>query len=85
MTRHNKLIERLRKKPMDFTYSELITLLSGFGYHEIKTGKTSGSARAFFHERSRHLIRLHRPHPGQVLKVYQVKQILEELKKEELI
>lgn len=71
----------LLKKPNDFTYNELVTLLSGFGYSEIKTGKTSGSSVAYINEESRHIIRLHKPHPGNILKNYQIEQITEELKR----
>ncbi len=56
-------------------------LLKGFGYDEIKSGKTSGSRVAFISKSGGHIIRLHRPHPSPVLKLYQVHEIFDELQK----
>jgi len=42
-------------------------------------GKTTGSSVAFFNMVSKHIIRLHKPHPGNELKRYQIEQILSEL------
>lgn len=81
MSRHNKLIKRFLAKPRDFTYAELVTLLQGFGYKEMKVGKTSGSRAAFFNEKRKNIIRLHRPHPSNVLKRYQLNDVEQELKR----
>lgn len=67
------------------TYDELVTLLGYYGYSELKMGKTAGSRRAFLHNNSQHLIRLHKPHPDNGLKRYQKVYIIDELKKEKLI
>jgi len=48
MSKQEKLLQRFLSKPKDFRYNELRTLLNGFGYEEIKTGRTSGSRVAFF-------------------------------------
>ena len=80
MSKHEKLIKRLKSKPKDFTYNELKSLLSGLGYDEITQGKTSGSRVAFLNNKTKHLIRLHKPHPKNILKSYQINLILEELK-----
>lgn len=85
MTKRDKLRVRLLTRPSDFTYSELKTILNGFGYSEVKSGRTSGSRVAFVNDLTKHIIRLHRPHPGNILKLYQVNQIIAELKKEDLI
>ena len=37
-----KLVERFRKLPKDFTYEETLKLLSIFGYYEHNKGATSG-------------------------------------------
>jgi hypothetical protein len=50
-------------------------LLKGFGYEEIKSGKTSGSRVAFIRKANGHIIRLHRPHPGNVMKRYQLELV----------
>ncbi len=51
------------------------------GYSEFNRGKTSGSRVLFVNERSSHIIRLHKPHPKNILKTYQVDMIIEELQK----
>jgi len=85
MSKKGKLIERLLSKPKDFTYDELRTLLTHLGYEESQTGKTSGSIVAFIHNDSKHIIRLHKPHPNNELKQYQLEQIIDELKLRRLI
>ena len=85
MTKREKLKERFRSQPKDFTYSEFKTLLGSSGYEEIRLGRTSGSRISFCHSSSKHIIRLHRPHPGNILKKYQMVQVLEALVKEGLL
>jgi len=84
MGRHDKLVKRFLSKPTDFTWDELIALLSGFGYVLSKAGKTGGSRVRFDHQTALPII-LHRPHPTSVLKKYQIEQIEETLRKEGLI
>lgn len=78
-----KLTKRLLSKPKDFTYAELVGLLTKLGYEEDNVGKTSGSRKAFI--RNQHIIRIHKPHPGNEVKGYVIKIVIEELKKENLI
>jgi hypothetical protein len=85
MSKEEKLLIRLLNKPNDFTYNELKILLSHLGYIESQSGKTSGSRVAFIHEKNKHIIRLHKPHPNKELKKYQMEQIIEELKSRSLI
>lgn len=70
MSKQKKLLKSFLSKPNDFSFSEISRLLKGFGYNEIKTGKTSGSRVAFYNEHRRHLIRLHKPHPQNRVKRY---------------
>jgi len=70
--------------PSDFTWEELVSLLTGFGYTLAKSGKTGGSRVKFIHETLPPII-LHKPHPTPVLKKYQLEQIEETLKGEGLI
>jgi predicted RNA binding protein YcfA (HicA-like mRNA interferase family) len=84
MTRKDKLIKRLLSKPKDFTWNELTSLLAGLGFEEVKTGKTSGSRRRFINANSM-VITLHKPHPHNTLKQYQLEQIIETLKQEGLL
>lgn len=73
-----KLIERLKRKPKDFTFEEVITILGMFGYELHNKGKTSGS-RVLFAAPGRAPIMLHKPHPQKVLKPYAVEQLSEKL------
>ena len=45
-----KLVERFKKKPKDFTYEETVSLLAHFGYSEYQKGATSGSRVRFKNE-----------------------------------
>ncbi|MGR3178279.1 MAG: type II toxin-antitoxin system HicA family toxin [Candidatus Anammoxibacter sp.] len=72
-------------KPKDFTYSELKKLLNSFEYKEIKRGKTAGSRVAFFNSETKHIIKLHKPHPRSILKRYQLDEVEEKLKNSGLI
>jgi len=83
MSKNDKLLARLLTQPADFTWDELSRLLRHLGYSEQASGKTSGSRRAFSDEAG-HLIRLHKPHPDNVLKQYQIKQLLQDLNLSEL-
>ncbi len=80
MSKQEKLLKRILTKPKDFTYQEIKSLLQGFGYSMVSTGRTSGSRVAFYNQETKHLIRLHKPHPKNVLKRYQLDYLEEELK-----
>ena len=82
MSTSDKLLRRLLSNPRDFTFGELETLLTGFGYQLSNSGSTSGSAVRFINRETGHIIRLHRPHPSPVLKQYIVRFIIGELKQE---
>jgi HicA toxin of bacterial toxin-antitoxin, len=85
VSRHEKLLERFLRLPKDFTYDELKKCLASMGYDETKKGKTSGSWVAFVNQESKHIIRLHKPHPGNIVKSYVLEQIYEELKNKGII
>ncbi|NLI14147.1 type II toxin-antitoxin system HicA family toxin [Pelotomaculum propionicicum] len=85
MSKRDKLLERLLDKPSDFTYSEARTLLGQLGYKEDTRGRTSGARVAFVHEQTKHVIRLHKPHPGNILKMYQLDELTEALKNQGVI
>lgn len=84
MSKKEKLFDRLKSNPKDFTIDEVINLMNILGYRLSSKGKTSGSRICFIKE-GHGTILMHRPHPSNVLKSYQVKQLLEELKKEGLL
>jgi hypothetical protein len=85
MSRKEKIIKRFLSQPKDFSYEELVTLLNIFGYDEVKTGKTAGSRRAFCRQANGHIIRLHKPHPENTMRIYQIDYIILELKKQNMI
>ena len=80
-----KLIDRFRKRPKDFTYEETIRLLSYFGYIEHTKGATSGSRVRFVNHETGAIIDIHRPHPGSIMKEWMVKTICQHLKNNGLI
>jgi hypothetical protein len=79
MSRSEKLVHRLLSIPKDFTWEELVKLLALFGYTELKKGKTGGSRRKFADEK-KNIIILHKPHPGNILEEYAIKQVIDQLK-----
>ena len=83
MSKKEKLILRLLTFPKDFTYDEMRTLLNSLGFEERSKGKTSGSRVEF--AKGNDTILLHKPHPSNQLKPYQVKQVVETLKTLKLI
>ena len=85
MSGKEKLIERFKKLPKDFTFDEVERLLGYFGYEKCNKGKTSGSRVSFINPDNEAPIILHKPHPQKVLKSYAIKQLCEELKERKLI
>lgn len=83
MGKLEKMIERLKSNPKDFTFEEMQTLLLALGFEVSNKGKTSGSRVKFFKDGV--FIILHKPHPRKELLSYQVKQIIETLSEEGLI
>ena len=79
MSRLEKEVERLKSKTKDYSYDEAKSLLNKLGFFEYNKGKTSGSRVKFTNEK-RVQIELHRPHPRNILKPYQIKDIIEKLK-----
>ena len=73
-----KLIERLKCLPNDFTFDEIERLLTLFGYKMENKGKTSGSKVMFIDKQNRKIL-LHKPHPGNIIKRYALKDVLNKL------
>ena len=86
MSQINKILEKIQKKPTpkNFTWSELLKLLSHFGFSPIPRGKTGGSRRKFMND-EKVIISLHDPHPQNELKKYQIDQVIEILREENLL
>lgn len=83
MGKLEKLIERLKSNPKDFTFDEMQSLLLALGFELSNKGKTSGSRVKFFKDGI--CIILHKPHPRKELLSYQIKQVIETLSEEGLI
>jgi hypothetical protein len=74
MSTKDKLIERFKKQPKNFTWEELVRLFVLFGFTVDNKGKTSGSRVLFVKGEDAHTV--HKPHPSNVIKRYAMKQIL---------
>lgn len=77
MSQREKLLERLKARPKDFKWSELVRLLEGAGYEQ---ENNDGSRRKFYNKSTGALISIHQPHPQNVLKGYQIDDVLSHLK-----
>lgn len=82
MSTTEKLLNRFLTKPNDFSYRELKKVLNHFGYLE---KQSSGSRVVFTNESISHSIKLHKPHPKQILKQYQLTLIIDQLRNKKLI
>ncbi|MFZ5432072.1 MAG: type II toxin-antitoxin system HicA family toxin [Bacteroidota bacterium] len=78
MGTQDKLIIRFLSKPKDFTYNELTRLLGYYGYIVVQG---SGSRVVFLNRQNGRKIKLHKPHPGNILKRYQM-ELIEKMLKE---
>ena len=85
MSKLQKTIDKLLDLQKSFTFKELEYLLGKLGYSEKKTGKTSGSRKAYINSETLHIIRIHKPHPGNEIKRYVKTYLISELKKQGLI
>ena len=74
MSSKEKLIDRFKRLPTDFTWDELVQLLGIFGFAADNKGKTSGSRIIF--KKDAEKIDLHKPHPSKIIKEYKMKEIL---------
>lgn len=83
MSKFQKLVERLLRKPKDFGYDEAKTILLHLGFEELSKGKTSGSRIEFVKDELS--ILMHKPHPNGILKAYQVSQLIDFLTEQNLI
>lgn len=79
MSKKEKLIERLKQKPKDFTFEEVVQLMGFFGY------SITGGSRIAFSNGNKDYIRMHKPHPRSILKTYQVQNLIDDLKERDLI
>jgi hypothetical protein len=78
MSKQEKLLRRIASKPKDFTWSELVSLMTALGFD---MEKSSGSGRKFILERTGAVLFIHEPHPAKLLKPYQVKDAIDLLER----
>jgi len=83
MSKKEKLILRIKSKPRNFTFAEMESLLISLGFKKSNKGKTSGSRVSFVYGSI--FIEIHKPHPRNELKQYQINQVLKRLESEELV
>ena len=79
MSKHSKALERIERLPIDFTWAELVSLLTSLGI-EVKPGP--GSARKFRNPSTGQQFAVHQPHPSNILKRYQVRGAVAFLRQE---
>jgi len=80
-----KLIERFKRQPKDFTFNELIHLFKVLGFNVSQKGKTSGYRIEFVNSEKELTYGAHKPHPDSAIKSYVMKQVLEFLTSNKLI
>jgi predicted RNA binding protein YcfA (HicA-like mRNA interferase family) len=81
MSKREKRIARLRSRPKDFTWQELIDVLSDAGYK----GFCRGGSHYVFHHPVAMPFAMSKTHPAGILKAYQVKLAIEVLDQLETI
>ena len=72
MSTKEKLINRFKTQPKDFAWDELAGVFKAFGFTVDNKGKTSGSRVLFVKGEETHAV--HKPHPGNILKRYVLRQ-----------
>ena len=78
MSTKDKLIERFKRQPKDFTWDELVRLFSIFGFVVDNKGKTSGSRTRF--KNDGYVFYAHKPHPTSIIKESVLVKALDYLK-----
>lgn len=80
MGRKEKLKAKLDALPKNFTWDELVSLMSQYGFKLLNAKR--GSGRKFYNSEKERLAIFHEPHPENTLKRYvleEVKQLLDEI------
>ena len=80
-----KLIERFKRQPKDFTFQEFTRLFQILGFEMSQKGKTSGSRVEFVNKEKELSYGAHKPHPDSAIKSYVMKQVLEFLTSNKII
>lgn len=75
MSRKEKLLARIAATPTDFTWEEMTALLTMLGYRPVEG---SGSRIRFVDDEKQKIL-LHKPHPGNIVKLYVVRDVQKRL------
>ncbi len=75
MNKQDKLLRRFYNLPRDFTFDEMRSLFSQFGFHLENKGATSGSRIVFANDGNGDRYIMHKPHPSNVIKGYVMRQV----------
>jgi len=79
MSKQQKLLDKLLNAKNTFAWSDLMTLLNSLGYEK---QEMAGSRVRFYNEKSNHMIRLHKPHPENLIKGGALKAVKVHIKQE---
>jgi hypothetical protein len=79
MSKQEKALRRLASKPKDYSWQELVGLMTGLSFTLEKAG---GSGRKFVRAETGAILFIHEPHPDKTLKAYQVRDAVDILKRE---
>lgn len=82
MSTKEKLTERFKSLPSDFTYDELKSVMAHLGFQEMNLGATSGSRTGFI--KGTLMIKMHKPHPGKIVGKKTLKGIQDILKQKKI-
>ena len=84
LSKKEKILEKLLARPNDFTFQETETLFEHYGYFKT-IGSKAGGSRVSFTNDSGDYIRLYKPHPSNVLKQYQIDDVITALSERGLL
>lgn len=77
MSKTEKQLERLLSLPKDFTWQELVAVMTKHNF-EVKTA--DGSRRKFKHQFTGKSFYIHAPHPSNIMKPYTLKEAINALR-----
>ena len=75
MNKKDKLLQRFKNLPRDFTFDEMEALFKCCGFTLNNKGATSGSRVEFVNEKDGNSYIMHKPHPSNIIKGYSMKQV----------
>jgi hypothetical protein len=84
MSKLEKLVERFKSEPKDFTWDEMVKLLHNLGFEDVENSKTGGSRRKFYNMDKNIVINLHKPHPRPYIS-YMLQQVIAKLTEEKML